>query len=156
MAFEQWINCRLGFDISIPGFVARRDGGREASGFGNAAFWTTTPTYNVQCDQVDGARYLLPPGYPVSVITEIPRTIERRLIRTLHLGERSILKFRIGNLSRAKDERPTCSRSDIQLLTMRVPRLSTEACRRDERPRPPALRDTAYRDAPYLRALKSC
>jgi hypothetical protein len=86
-------------------------------------FRTTTPTCNVQCDQVDGARYLPPLGYPVSVITEIRRTIEQRLIRTLHLGERSILKFRTGSLSLARDgERPTHSRSHIQLLTMRVPR----------------------------------
>jgi hypothetical protein len=57
-----------------------------------------TPTASVQGDQVDGARYLLPPGSPVSVITEIYRTIERRFIRTLHFGKRNILKFRTDNL----------------------------------------------------------
>jgi hypothetical protein len=85
-------------------------------------------------------RHLLPLGFHASLMTEIPRTIERRLIRTLRLGERSILRYRTSRLSLASDkQRPTSSRNDIYLLTMRVPRLSTEACRRDERPRPQVL-----------------
>jgi hypothetical protein len=70
-------------------------------------------------------RYLLPLGYRDSLITEIRRTIERRLIRTLHLGERSILWYGISRLNLARDkQRPTSSRNDIQLVTTRVPRLS--------------------------------
>jgi hypothetical protein len=110
-------------------------------------FRTTAPTCNVQCDRVDGVRYLLPPdlpsqpakrhrvegslqgfplwqfqaallplGYPASVITKIRRTIERRLIRALHLVESSIPKFRIGCPGPARDgERPTSSRCDLAI-----------------------------------------
>ena len=59
---------------------------------------------------------LLPLGYPASVIKKLRRTIERRLIRTLHLVERSIPKFRIGCLSLTRDgERPTSSRCDLAI-----------------------------------------
>ena len=59
MPFEQWINCRLGFDISIPN--SWRDKTTVARQAANAAIRTTTPICNVQCEQVrDTARRLSP------------------------------------------------------------------------------------------------
>jgi hypothetical protein len=66
-------------------------------------FLTAMPTGHVECDQVVGMRYLLPLGYHASLTTEIRQTIERRLIRTLRLGERSILRYRTSRLSLASD-----------------------------------------------------
>src|SRR3984893_6899568 len=101
---------------------------------------------------------LLPLGYPASVIKKIRRTIERRLIRTFHLVERSIPKFRIGCLSPTGDsERPTSSRCASRYP---VRPLLTERVRRWSAPGPangPAgqrlearktLRRCAYRGAP--------
>lgn len=136
ISFEQWINCRLGFGISIPEFVAARDGGRYASDVYNAAIPDSGAEVQRSISKSDGARFLLPLGYRASLVTETRRTIERRLICTLHLGERSILKFRISRPSLARDQECHLLRSDIQLSTLRVPRSSTGACRRDERPRP--------------------
>src|ERR1700738_2140048 len=118
--FEQWINCRLGFDISIPRFVSGQDGGRSASGVHNPAIpdngagvqrpmrrgrWSEIPAaagLALAASKTSGSKglqgfplwqfqvALLSLGYPASVIKKMRRTIERRLIRTLHLVERSI------------------------------------------------------------------
>jgi hypothetical protein len=48
MPSEEWINRRRGFDISIPKFVMKQDGERQASGFGNCRYFNcvaeTTPS----------------------------------------------------------------------------------------------------------------
>lgn len=157
ISFEQWINCRLGFGISIPEFVAARDGGRYASDVYNAAIPDSGAEVQRSISKSDGARFLLPLGYRASLVAETRRTIERRLICTLHLGERSILKFRISRPSLARDQ-------ECHLLPQRYPvvdiarsaivnrglqaRRTAATVKRSEPP--------AYRDAPYLRAWKSC
>ena len=118
---------------------------------------TTAPTVNVQCGQVDGVRYLLLLGYRASLVTENRRTIERRLIRTLHLGERSILRFRISRLSLARDKErppPPAAISSCRQCAFRdcQPGLAGATNGRDRK----RFETSAYRDAPYLRAWKSC
>jgi hypothetical protein len=98
-------------------------------------------------------KYLQPIRSSASVIAEAGRTIEQRLIRTVRSAERSILRFRIGKLSLATDQRPICSRCDIQQSTMRVPRLVVADATNG---RPNALYDAAYCTAPNVRGLKSC
>ncbi len=71
ISFEQWINCRLGFGISIPEFVAAQDGGRYASDVYNA----TIPDNGADgatsnASKVDGARNLLLLGYRASLVAE--------------------------------------------------------------------------------------
>jgi hypothetical protein len=104
MPLEQWINCRLGFGISIPGFWRHKTAVVKQAVSAMRLFRTTAPAGNVQCDQVDDVRYPLPPGYRASLIAQIRRTIERRLIRTLRWGESTILRFRISRLGLASDK----------------------------------------------------
>ena len=131
MLFEQWINCRLGFDISIPRFVVGQDvivkqarltirifGQRRRCAASNTTRSMEIPTAaglalaasktspGQRVSKANSARpTLLPLGYPASVVTEIGRTIERRLIRTLHLVEWSIPRFRIDCLGLSEGRR---------------------------------------------------
>ena len=157
MSFEQWINCRLGFGISIPEFVAARDGGRYASDVYNATIPDSGAEVQRSISKSDGARNLLLLGYRASLVAENRRTIERRLICTLHLGERSILRFKFSRPSPARDKErppPPAAISSCRHCAFRdrQPGLAGATNGRDrERFEPPA-----YRDAPYLRAGKSC
>ena len=100
---------------------------------------------------------LLPLAYPASIIKKLRRTIERRLIRTLHLVERSIPKFRIGCLSLTRDgERPTSSRCDLAISgeavvgRARSAMVSAGACGRDERPRDKRLEALKRSETPRI------
>jgi hypothetical protein len=172
MPFEQWINCRLGFDISIPQIcvgtrrrslskrvnnAAIPDNGADVQRPMRRGRWSEIPAaagLALAASKTSGSKdlqgfplwqfqvALLPLAYPASIIKKLRRTIERRLIRTLHLVERSIPKFRIGCLSLTRDgERPTSSRCDLAISgeavvdRARSAMVSAGACGRDERPR---------------------
>lgn len=118
---------------------------------------TAAPRFDVQSARAMARDSCCLLGYRASLVAENRRTIERRLICTLHLGERSILRFRISRMSLAR-------RRSAHLLPQRYPvvdvarsaivnrglqaRRTAATVKRSEPP--------AYRDAPYLRAGKSC
>src|SRR5450755_3110732 len=100
---------------------------------------------------------LLSLGYPASVIKKMRRTIERRLIRTLHLVARSIPKIRIGCLNPTGDgERPASSRCDLSISgkavvdRARFAIVSAGACGRDERPRDKRLEALKRSETPRI------
>jgi hypothetical protein len=85
MSFEQWINCRRGFDISIPRFVVDETAIVKQAGL-NMQIFRQRRRYGTFVDI----------GFDKDVGREMDRTIERRLIRTLHFVEKSIPRFRIA------------------------------------------------------------
>jgi hypothetical protein len=92
MPFEQWISCRLGFDISLPKNLRRNE-----TTVVKLPIRTTPPTCNIQGEQ----------------------TIERWLIHTLHLVERTIPRFRL------RGREPHKGRGTSHLL-QRLPGTSAE------------------------------
>ena len=148
----------------LPAFCARR-GCRSSSG-SIAGLALTYQSPNLWRDEVGRKRYP-DNGLPIgtmceitalrlspSVITGIGRTIERRLIRTLHLVERSILRFRISPTCEGKEYPPAAAISSCRHCALPQWRPGLQA--RPTAATANALATLRYRDAPYLRSWKSC
>jgi hypothetical protein len=95
MSFEQWINCRRGFDISIPRFVVDE----TASGFDHADISTATPIRHLL--QALGIGYAprghdegyvaIPIRLPTGELTGYIRIIEGKLPKEFHLS--NVVRF---------------------------------------------------------------
>jgi len=82
MPFERWTNCSLGFDISIPRFVRDKTAVVKQAGQTLQLFPGNGADVQRPCEQVA----LLRLGDPASVIAQLRRTIERRLIPSVTFG----------------------------------------------------------------------